>query len=261
VDRSLDYQGKPINKPAKVELMGKKGLSEEEFATVKGDVGKINALIAKKFGEKAKIVLAASQANNLKYINILIGQTTSVTLTTQQFEQTQGNEAQIRAKQSVNEELLSKAKKVKAEKPPTTPPKVQPNDPLRSSTPSSGYSAPPRQGSDKPGVYDAYTPGKLGADGYTDLTKTPPPKVGAKNPLRSSTPSSGYSAPPVTGTKTGSYNKYESSDEVGADGYTVLSKKAPKSEKQSTPPKAPPKPPVAKSKGPLPPGYVDSLSK
>lgn len=90
----------PANRPATVQLQGKTGLSDQEFQGVKGDLAKINALLEKKTGRKN--LLPANTApewlTKVDALNLKIGEALKVRLTTQQFAQTGGNEAAIRAK-------------------------------------------------------------------------------------------------------------------------------------------------------------------
>ena len=96
----------PANKSTKVQLVGKKGLSEQEFEQVKGDLGAINALLEKKTGRE-KLLKDADKPllQNRTALNIRIGERLSVKLSKEQFEQTGGNEDQIRAKGGLNAQI------------------------------------------------------------------------------------------------------------------------------------------------------------
>ncbi len=146
-DRRPDSEGAPKNRPAKVELLGKKGLTEEEFARVRGSLAAMNELLKKKFGPGVQFTSEDMNRITLPGANLMIGKLTSVKLTTQQFEQTEGNEEQIRKKIALNDELKQKVAKVKpAAKTPTPPP----NRPV-------GYSdASPSQGPRR-SEYDQYS--------------------------------------------------------------------------------------------------------
>jgi len=104
----------PANRPLKVELQGKEGLSKEEFATVQGNVGKINELLRKKLKLDYDLIDASEKKSTLESLpalNLLIGEKTKLELTSQQFEQTQGNEKQARQKAKVNAEIEELAPK------------------------------------------------------------------------------------------------------------------------------------------------------
>jgi roadblock/LC7 domain-containing protein len=91
----------PANTPAKVQLQGKIGLTEEEFQTAKGDVARINAILEKKPGGRKNVLPANTPPgtlSSLEALNLKIGEALKVTLTTEQFSQTGGNEQAIRAK-------------------------------------------------------------------------------------------------------------------------------------------------------------------
>jgi hypothetical protein len=98
----------PSNRPLKVGLQGKEGISKEEFATVRGDVGKINELLRKKLKLDYDLLdstVAKSELESLPSLNLLIGKKTKLKLTSEQFEQTQGNEKQARQKDKVNKDI------------------------------------------------------------------------------------------------------------------------------------------------------------
>jgi hypothetical protein len=95
-------------------LQGKEGISKEEFAIVKGDVGKINELLRKKLKLEYDLIDSSekkSTLDSLPALNLLIGEKTKLELTSQQFEQTQGNEKQARQKAKVNQEIEELAPK------------------------------------------------------------------------------------------------------------------------------------------------------
>jgi hypothetical protein len=112
-DRRTDGDGVPMNKPAKVTLVGKKGIEDDEWKTVKGNPAKINELVMKKFGPGVQFTEKELDRATHEYINILISQRTSVSVTSQQYLQTEGNETAIRAKKDLNKEFHSKISKVK----------------------------------------------------------------------------------------------------------------------------------------------------
>ncbi|HEX3747539.1 MAG TPA: hypothetical protein VHW09_26565 [Bryobacteraceae bacterium] len=102
----------PANRPAKVQLQGKSGLNDQEFQAVKGDLAKINALLEKKTGRKD--VLPANTPpewlTRIDALNLKIGEALKVTLTTQQFAQTGGNEDAIRAKAAASKLINDRSK-------------------------------------------------------------------------------------------------------------------------------------------------------
>jgi hypothetical protein len=103
----------PVNKPAKVQLQGKIGLTEEEFQTAKEDVAKINAILEKKPGGRKDLLPANTPPGTLRSLealNLKIGEALKVTLTTEQFGQTGGNEQAIRAKAQAVALLNERAK-------------------------------------------------------------------------------------------------------------------------------------------------------
>ena len=113
-DRRTDGDGVPMNKPAKVTLVGKQGIDDDEWKTVKGNPAKINELVMKKFGPAVQFTENQLDRATHEYINILISQRTSVSVTSQQYLQTEGNETAIRAKKDLNKEFHSKISKVKS---------------------------------------------------------------------------------------------------------------------------------------------------
>src|SRR5262249_15082686 len=100
----------PANKPADVTLVGKIGISDEEWSKVRGDFDKINALLKEKTGKDGVLKKqdVASSLTSQEFINKKIAAALAVTLTTQQFLQTEGNEEAIRVKQDVMQELKDK---------------------------------------------------------------------------------------------------------------------------------------------------------
>jgi hypothetical protein len=114
VDRSKGADG-PINKPAKVTLVGKQGFTEEEWESIKDDNAKVRELAKKKFGNDVTFEDDELGRNTLQSINMRISDKTKVSLTTQQFLQTEGNEKQIRSKMALNKELEEKGKKKRDE--------------------------------------------------------------------------------------------------------------------------------------------------
>lgn len=113
-DRREDADGAPKNKPAKVTLVGKSGLDENEWESVKGNPAKINELVMKKFGPAVQFTDKELDRATHEYLNIMISQKTSVSVTSQQYLQTEGNETGIRAKENLVKELHSKLPKLKA---------------------------------------------------------------------------------------------------------------------------------------------------
>lgn len=106
------------NKPAKVKLQGKVGLTKTEFESVCGDLNAINQLLKKKLGHDNLLdgSVDSKVLNSLPALNIEIGTRTQLVLTTQQFEQTQGNEQQARNKALVTQEIEDRADQRKQEK-------------------------------------------------------------------------------------------------------------------------------------------------
>lgn len=109
----------PANRPAKVELQGKEGLSQDEYDQTRGDVKKINALLRKKLKINRDILpddLDSGTLNSRPALNLKIGELTKLKLTTQQFEQTHGNEKQARLKDALNKEITAKRDEEKRKK-------------------------------------------------------------------------------------------------------------------------------------------------
>lgn len=104
------------NREAKVELLSKVGISEEDWPAVAGNRAAINALLRKKLGIDHDVLVQGTSSSLLKSrpaVNMTIGQLLSRKLTVEQFRQTGGNEAQIRAKDAMQEELLRTRRPVK----------------------------------------------------------------------------------------------------------------------------------------------------
>lgn len=103
----------PANKSPKVKLVGKKGLSEEEFAKTTGNLQAINAVMEAKSGRKDLLPPNTDKRvlDNLPALNLTIGERLSVELSKEQFEQTEGNEDQIRNKQNLNKDLEKELEK------------------------------------------------------------------------------------------------------------------------------------------------------
>jgi hypothetical protein len=118
-DAELVRGSGPANKPADVELQGKQGLSQEEFDKTRGDVKKINALLRTKLKVNRDILpdgLDPKTLNSRPALNLKIGELTKLRLTTQQFEQTEGNEKQARLKAAVTGEIDAKRRAEKEQK-------------------------------------------------------------------------------------------------------------------------------------------------
>lgn len=105
----------PMNKPAKVTLVGKQGFSQEEWDSVKDDKAKLRALAKSKFGDHVTFRDDELRNHTIQSINMLISSKSQISLTTQQFLQTEGNEKQIRAKINLNKDLEEKGKKKRDE--------------------------------------------------------------------------------------------------------------------------------------------------
>jgi hypothetical protein len=103
----------PANKPAIVQLQGKVGIPDAEFPALKGQLGAINAWVEKKTGRKNALPATIDKRilDSLEALNIEIGKALAVRVTTQQFKQTGGNEAAIRAKADAMELVRKKGEK------------------------------------------------------------------------------------------------------------------------------------------------------
>lgn len=95
------------NRSAKVELLGKNGATDEEWSRVKGNPGAILALLREKLGDPGMFLRPEELGaiSNVQIFNFLVGNRSAVTLSKEQFEQTGGNEAQIRLKAAMNKQL------------------------------------------------------------------------------------------------------------------------------------------------------------
>jgi hypothetical protein len=90
----------PGNRPAVVKLQGKVAIDEKDFDPLKGNLDAINAYIEKKSGRKNVLPATIDPRilKSLEALNLEIGKALAVTLTTQQFKQTGGNEQAIQKK-------------------------------------------------------------------------------------------------------------------------------------------------------------------
>jgi len=110
----------PMHREAKVNLIGKIGLSDEEFADAQGDISKMYAVVAAKAKLEMSVDINADEevrnevyrildANktNVAAINIILGRQFSLILSKSQYLQTEGNERQARAKQQASRQAAS----------------------------------------------------------------------------------------------------------------------------------------------------------
>lgn len=101
----------PMHREAKVNLIGKIGLSDEEFADAQGDASKMYAVVAAKAKKEMAVDLSAddqvrnevfkvldTHKTNVAAINLILGKTFSLILSKSQYLQTEGNERQARIK-------------------------------------------------------------------------------------------------------------------------------------------------------------------
>jgi len=96
----------PANKPAKVKLQGKYGITADEWKDVQGNEGAINALLERKYGFEDLLQGLTDRAlNSHAQINLTIGEKSRLVLTKDQYLQTGGNEQQARRKSSLNKEI------------------------------------------------------------------------------------------------------------------------------------------------------------
>jgi hypothetical protein len=108
----------PANRALKVNLQGKEGLTKEEFETVRGNRDKINELLRKKLNLDDDLIRSDEKPgtlDSLPALNLLIGKRTKLKLTSEQFEQTQGNEKQARQKAKVNKDIEKVGEEKEAE--------------------------------------------------------------------------------------------------------------------------------------------------
>ena len=158
------HESAPLNRPVEVNLVGKVGLSAEEFKDIARatrdyaqanpdlDVIEIvgerrrltNALLKSKLGID-KLLPSAVDAGTLAnrgVLNMLIGQLTVLPLTTEQFVQTEGNEAQARAKHDLNDVIEAAGDDIQARLKPTPGPQRYPGQRQKRSNTADATAAP-----------------------------------------------------------------------------------------------------------------------
>jgi hypothetical protein len=108
----------PMHREAKVRLVGKVGISEEEYKQVNGDFEKVYSMIEKKALKELSIDLEddaplqtqvrnslAENITNLTALNLFLGKHFSLYLSQSQYLQSAGNEQQARRKKRLNEDI------------------------------------------------------------------------------------------------------------------------------------------------------------